>query len=145
MAEEVTAAALKRELATLGEQLKSLHPDPFAVITEEAFETLLDAVRSGVDAETTPADQLWNFSQLIAAIGCGHTRLDFFNQEDALIRPPERFPVDVRFVGERLYVIDPLVNADLPSSALRALITGRNASVRTWNQELRVHFTWKSA
>lgn len=111
-ADELDPASLKQELRTLSEQLRTVHPDPFAVISAQDFEALTEKLVSRIDAKTTQADQLWNFSRLLAAVGCGHTNLGFFNQEDSLIEPDERFPVDVRFVGKRLFVIDPLVNSD---------------------------------
>ncbi len=122
-ADVLDPAALKRELRALSEQLRTVHPDAFAVISAQDFEALTSELASSIDSETTKEDQLWNFSRLLAAVGCGHTKLGFFNQEDSLISPEERFPVDVRFLKEKLFVIDPLVNRDrvAPGAEIRSI------------------------
>lgn len=114
-AERVTVEQHRAEIVALADNLRTLHPQPFASLSEAAFVALTDRLVAGVDEQTSRRDMLWAYSELAASIGCGHTSLGFFNQEDALIPAAARFPVDVTFVDGRLLVVDPLVNGTLLS------------------------------
>ncbi|MEM1412028.1 MAG: S41 family peptidase [Pseudomonadota bacterium] len=104
------ALGYRDDLLELADRIKTLHPRPFRFISESGFDQLVATRVAAMAHETTKAEFLWAFSELLSSIQCGHSRLPYFNQEDALTRPADRFPVEVRFVGERLYVLDPLVN-----------------------------------
>ena len=107
-----TVAGYHADLRELGARIKAEHPRPFRVITEEDFDALIEAEIDRLNEDATRADFLWAMSHLIASIGCGHSALPFFNQQDAEIEVGQRFPAKVRFHDGRLYITDPLANAD---------------------------------
>ena len=105
------AAEFRAELAELAEIIKSDHPRPFRMISEADFDALVADRMATLTATSDKRDVVWAMNEIIASIGCGHSRLPYFTQEDALVKIAERFPVDVRLVRDRLFVIDPLSNA----------------------------------
>ena len=111
-APEISVEAMREDLRELASNIKTNHPRPFRIITEEDFDALVDRKVASLDEYATRPDLLWAMSEILASIGCGHSRMPFFNQENALIDASERFPVDVRVHGGRLYVMDPLSNSE---------------------------------
>ncbi|WP_169711744.1 S41 family peptidase [Henriciella litoralis] len=109
---QTETAGYKADLQELAERIKSEHPRPFRYISEPDFDRLVASSVESMGPESSRADALWAFSEILASIQCGHTGMSYFNQENALIEVEDRFPVDVRFVGERLVVLDPLANSD---------------------------------
>lgn len=119
----------RADLSELAERIKQEHPDPFRVITEADFDALLMSEQSRLDATSSKRDLLWAFSRVLASIGCGHSRMSYFNQENALITAAERFPVEVRRLDERLLIIDPLSNDGLLRAGEEVIaINGREVS-----------------
>lgn len=99
-------------LQELADRIKAEHPRPFRFISEDEFDRLVAERVEDMTAGATYRDFMWALSEVLSSIKCGHSSLLFFNQENALINVSERFPVDVRFVNDRLYVLDPLKNSD---------------------------------
>lgn len=115
--EEQTSQQLKlteyqADIRELAERIKQEHPRPFRMLSEAQFDQLVAEEVAALDQDSTQPDVLWSFSKIIAAIGCGHTRMPYFNQEKKFIAPSQRFPLDVRFIEDALVVIDPLANAN---------------------------------
>ncbi len=100
------------DLDELEERILSTHPRPFDFISESDFEKLVATHRASITKETNERQFLWMFSSIAASVGCSHTNLGYFNQEDRLVGDGERFPLQAVFLGDRLYVTDPLTNAD---------------------------------
>ncbi len=120
-------ASYRAEISELAENLVSTHPVPYKYISKKNFDALVAKTKAGITEDTSKADLLWIYSRIISSIGCAHTLMPFFNQEDALIKPEERFPVDARFFGNRLYIIDSLTNAGKLSAGTEIeTINGRN-------------------
>ena len=105
-------SAYRSDLQELADRLTSVHPRPFAYISAPQFSALVERHKASIKADTTLSEVIWMFSSIVASIGCGHTSLGHFNQEDKLLPVSRRFPVDAVFVGDRLFVTDPLSNAD---------------------------------
>ena len=103
---------MRADLLHLAQDLRDTHPDPFHWTSESAFGALVEEAVARIGPSTTQPQFLWEFSRIVAAVGCGHTRLPFFQQEEAYLEPEDRFPVEAYFVGEQLFVLDPLANAD---------------------------------
>jgi hypothetical protein len=65
---------------------------------------------------------------VVAAARCGHTGLFFSPRTDALLRARARyFPLRVCFIGEHLFVVDPLKVEGIPAGAEISAINGRSA------------------
>jgi len=107
----LTVADYRTDLLELADRIRQEHPRPFRFISEDDFNALVTQKVGALDTSTTQRDFLWAFSEILSSIQCGHSRMPYFNQENALIEIEERFPVDVRFLDDRLYVLDGLSNA----------------------------------
>ncbi|KEO91470.1 hypothetical protein EH31_02040 [Erythrobacter longus] len=105
-------AGYHADLRELGARIKAEHPRPFRVITETDFDALIEREVAQLTENSTRADFLWAMSHVIASIGCGHSALPFFNQQNQEISITQRFPAKVRFHAGRLYVTDPMTNSD---------------------------------
>ncbi len=104
-------AGYHADLREMAARIKTDHPRPFRIITEADFDTLVAEEILTLDSKATRADFLWSMSRIIASIGCGHSMLPFFNQQNAEIAVHQRFPLEARFHNGRLFVMDPLTNA----------------------------------
>jgi len=96
--------AYLEDLEEFATTLVKTHPQPYAFISQKEF--------SKVNENTTLGEFIWMCSEIIASIGCGHTSLNFFNQEYHILPDALRFPMDVRNIENRFYVTNPLINAD---------------------------------
>lgn len=105
------ARGYRADLLELAANIEAEHPRPWRFILEEDFDALVAKEVASVTSATTKPEFLWSFSRILTSIQCGHSGLFYFNQEDALIAPEDRFPVDVRWHDGGLYVLDPLANA----------------------------------
>jgi hypothetical protein len=113
---ESRVASFRGDIEEFAETIRAEHPRPYRFQTQEAFETLVGSELDSVDASWDRRDLLWSMNRVIASIGCGHSGMTpYFNQEDQFIEPASRFPVEARLVDGRLIVIDPLTNDDLVS------------------------------
>ncbi len=106
-------AGYHADLRELSARIKIEHPRPFRTLTEAAFDALVDEEIAGINEASTRADFLWAMTHVIASIGCGHSQLPQFNQQNSEIAPEDRFPIDVRFHDGRLYVTHPKNNLEV--------------------------------
>ena len=100
-------------LADFDEFVKTLtetHPAVYKFISQSDFKSLAEKLREEIDNTTTKRDFIWKLSEVIAAIGCSHTSLGFFNQQSNLVPANEYFPLQVRWINGKLYVIDAMIN-----------------------------------
>lgn len=105
-------AGYQADMRELAANIKATHPRPFRIITEEDFDALVAAEVAALGESSSKADFMWAMRRIIASIGCAHSQPPYFTQEDALISPADRFPIEVRFYDGRLWVMDGLTNAD---------------------------------
>lgn len=103
----------RADIQELADRIKAEHPRPFRFITEADFDELVSARIGDMSPGSTDREFLWALNEILAAIECGHSKLPYFSQENALIEAEDRFPVDVRFVNDRLLIIDPLINKNV--------------------------------
>ncbi len=111
-AADISATEMREDILELASNIKSNHPRPFRIITEEDFDALIAEKVASLDEDATRSDLLWAMSEILTSIGCAHSQMPFFGQEDALIDVAERFPMDVRMHEGRLFVMDPLSNSE---------------------------------
>ena len=88
------------------------HPAPFTFGSQEDFQGLAQKLRSEIDNNTTKRDFIWKLSEIIAALGCSHTSLGYFNQQSALVPFKEYFPLQLRWIHDKLYVTDAMINSN---------------------------------
>lgn len=102
-------------IADFDEFVKTLtetHPAVYKFISQSDFNALAERLRSEINNTTTKQSFIWKLSEVIAAIGCSHTSLGFFNQQSDLVPIEAYFPLQVRWIENKLYVIDAMINSN---------------------------------
>ncbi len=135
---KMSPALMREDLTELASNIKLHHPRPFRVISEERFDELVAEGTASLDENANRADLLWAMSGILSSIGCAHSSMPHFNQEDALIEVGQRFPVEVRMYGGRLFVMDPLSNADQLSIG-QEIVSINGISVADLRNEIFAH------
>ena len=100
------------DIDELAKTLTENHPQPYEFMSKEDFWRVVEEKKSLISNTTTYSEFIWYCNSIIAKIGCGHTNLGYFNQEDKVLPVMLRFPVEAKFIESRLYVSDPLVNSN---------------------------------
>ena len=100
------------DIEQVAQIIEENHPRAFAHISEAEFNQLITEIKLEITNSTTYSEFLWKIDKIVASIGCGHSSLGYFNQENDVLPDNLRFPLDVRLVDSRLYVIDPLSNSN---------------------------------
>jgi hypothetical protein len=106
----------KLYLEDLNEFVKTItetHPYPYEFTSKEKFWHTVEEKKSLINDETSYGEFLWHCSEIMANLGCSHSSLGWFNQEDEILPIHLRFPIETRLVEDRLYISDPLVNKDI--------------------------------
>ena len=98
------------DLDELANTLTETHPLPYKFTSKEDFWKTVAHQKSRVTDSTSLSDFIWYCSAIIANIGCSHTSLGYFNQEDRMLPVSLRFPMEAKIIDNRWYVSDPLVN-----------------------------------
>lgn len=103
------------DLDQLGQKLTTIHPHPFKFISKENFFKNIEARKLLINEKTTYATFAWHCNAIIASIGCSHTTSSTMQNDYTLfgIVPLEKtFPLRVRFIEGKLFVVDPMNNVD---------------------------------
>lgn len=106
-----SAQAYKDDLDQLGKRLAEVHPNVFKFISEEDFWLLIEEKKSLVTDQMTFGEFMWECREIIASVNCSHTSVGRFNPENEMLDTSLTFPLQTRWINDRLFVIDPLDNA----------------------------------
>lgn len=98
------------DLDELARDLTETHPRPYAFTSKEDFWKIVEKQKKKISDSTTFSEFIWLCSPIIASIGCSHTSLGYFSQEDKMLPISLRFPIEAKLIDERLYISDPLIN-----------------------------------
>jgi len=101
------------DLNELATTLTTTHPHPYEFTSKIEFWHTVEEVKNKINDSTSFSEFLWHCSAIISSIGCSHTSLGYFNQEDKILPIELRFPIEAKLIDDRLYVSDPLVNKDI--------------------------------
>lgn len=104
--------AYKSDLDQLVKDILENHPNPTKFTSQEKWEEVLAAKKALITAKTTYADFSWHCNEIVAMMNCSHSGMSRFWEENRMIPLSSRFPLQTRWVEGKLYVIDPLDNAD---------------------------------
>jgi tetratricopeptide (TPR) repeat protein len=107
-----TVEQYRADLDQLGATLPKVHPNALKFISAEDFRKLVEQKKALITPKTTFAEFAWHCSEIIASIQCAHTEMGRFTLENDMLPLSLRFPLQTRLIDKRLYVIDPLANAD---------------------------------
>lgn len=88
------------------------HPHPYKFTSKADFQKNIEEKKQLLSDETTLPEFIWYCSEVITKLGCGHSSLGWFNQEDAMLPMKLRFPMEAKLIADRLYISDPLLNKD---------------------------------
>lgn len=86
------------------------HPHPYKFTSKADFQKTIEEKKRLLSDSTTLPKFIWHCSEIITKLGCGHSSLGWFNQEDALLPMKLRFPLEAKLIEDRLYISDPLLN-----------------------------------
>ena len=86
------------------------HPQPHAFISNDSLQNLAKLQYAKITDSTTVAEFFWICTKVVAAIKCGHTSI----WPTVTIDIPKScfFPMEVKYVGSKLYIIDTRENSD---------------------------------
>ena len=103
------------DLDQLGQKLLAIHPAPFKFISKDQFLKNIEAKKTIITDSTTYAEFAWHCNAIIASVGCSHTTSSNMQNDyhEFGIVPLERtFPIRVRLIEDKLYVVDPMNNSE---------------------------------
>lgn len=86
------------------------HPQPYAFISEDSLENLIDIQYNKITDSTTLGRFIWICEEVAAAIRCGHTVV--WSGELDKLPKSMIFPMNVKYVGAKLYIMDAKNNSD---------------------------------
>ncbi len=99
------------DLYELAHSLTTVNPHPYKSISKEEFWKVVEDKKDLITDKTTYAEFIWHCSELVANINCGHSAIPmYFQQESEMLPDTLRFPMELSYIDNRLYVIDPLIN-----------------------------------
>jgi len=104
-------AAYRADLDQLGNTLLKVHPNALKFISRAAFWKGIETKKALITDQTTYGEFAWHCSEIIANVHCSHTGMGGFYPENDMLEPGLTFPLQTRWVNDRLYVVDPLNNA----------------------------------
>ncbi len=102
----------KDDLDELGRKLMDINPNALKFISKEKFLEVIEAKKNLINENTTFGNFIWHCSEIIASINCSHTSLGGFFQESAMINKSLVFPLQTRWVNDKLFVVDAMSNAN---------------------------------
>ncbi len=125
-------AVMRGDIATLGDAYRALHPGLLRYQTAAEFDSRLGALAAEC-AQPLPLGQFYlRLSRLLAAVRCGHSYANFYNQtaavQAALFARRDRLPFAFRWIGGAMVVTaDPAATGIAPGSVIEA-IDGRSTA-----------------
>lgn len=128
----------QKDFNEMVELLLENHPQPYAFISEDSLKKLINVQYNKITESTTLAQFIWICQKVVAAVRCGHSEIwshDINNVPISMV-----FPINVRYVGSKLYIIDPKNNSN-NLSAGDEILTINGVEVKTLREELFQHLS----
>jgi hypothetical protein len=111
----IPAADLRSDLHQIRRALEETHPAVHAFTPKEDFERLYEEQLGQIDRSMTLEEFYRTAAPLVVSVGCGHTTLS--TPSNYWTTSPKRFfPLGLRFIGERAFIIQ----SDDPAGPLPA-------------------------
>ncbi len=107
-----TVEEYRNDLDQFGKKLEEVHPNVYKFITKKEFWKAIDDKKRLITNKTTFAQFAWHCSEIIALLNCSHTSTGGFYNESRMLMMEYLFPVQTRWVNEKLYVVDVMENSD---------------------------------
>ncbi len=106
-----TAEAYKADLDQLGKSLLKIHPNALKFISQKDFNNNVEIAKSQITDKTTFGEFSYICNKIIASVYCSHTGMGGFYPEHEMLPNSRFFPIQTRWIGDQMYVIDPLNNS----------------------------------
>ncbi|MGB3465278.1 MAG: S41 family peptidase [Cyclobacteriaceae bacterium] len=104
LAHQYQPAELKADLEVFRGSLEDMHPALFQYLTRAKYDSLIRKVANSLDAPLTAAEFQSGLAEIVAAIRCGHTKIDLSeNQKTQFWQQAKLFPYDLKLIGDRAY------------------------------------------
>jgi hypothetical protein len=116
--------------------LVKTHPQPYAFISENSLKNLAKIQYNEITDSTTLGEFLFICQAVVTAINCGHTNI--WSSELDNIPKSMLFPMNIKYVGSRLYVIDAKNNSNKLSVG-DEILTINGVKVETLRKEIFQH------
>jgi hypothetical protein len=106
----LSSSDLRADLATLRKTYLALHPGLYRYNTPVELAARFDSVDRYFGSDRTLGEAFLALTRLTAAIRCGHTYPNFYNQSDAvaqaLFERRDKVPFEFRWIGGRMVVTE---------------------------------------
>lgn len=107
-----TAEAYKADLDQLSKSIVKIHPNVFKFISQKNFTDIVEKCKSQITENTKFGEFSYLCNKIIASINCAHTGMGGLYPENEMLPQALKFPIQTRWIGSQLYVIDPMNNSD---------------------------------
>ena len=107
-----TTEAYKADLDQLAKSLVKIHPNVFKFTSQKEFTDIVEKSKSQITENTRFGEFSYICNKIIASIHCAHTGMGGLYPENEMLPQVLKFPVQTRWIGNQLLVIDPLNNND---------------------------------
>jgi tetratricopeptide (TPR) repeat protein len=107
-----TPEEYKADLDQLGKSLLKIHPNALKFISQKDFNNNVEKAKSQITNETTFGEFSYICNKIIASVHCSHTGMGNFYPEHEMLPSSHFFPMQTRWIGNQMYVIDPFNNGD---------------------------------
>ncbi len=118
------------------ELLLKKHPQPYAFTSKDSMDKLIDDQYNKITDSTSVGRFIWICEEVVAAVRCGHAVV--WSNELNKLPKSMVFPMNVRYDGFRLYIMDPKNNAK-KLSAGDEILTINGVDVETLRKEIFKH------
>jgi len=108
-----TIQEYKEDLDQLGNKLIAIHPNALKFIAKADFWEAIEKKKAQITEHTTYAEFSWHCSEIIANVNCSHTSNGNFAPEWGMLPVALRFPLEVRWMNNELFVVDNANNENI--------------------------------
>jgi hypothetical protein len=120
----LTIAELKDDVGVLRKALEKYHPGLYWYTSKEAFEVSWDSLDRKISQPLTEIQFFRSLLPVVAKVKCAHT---LFYPSSSIMGNGKRFPMDIRFVSGKAYLISESTSQSGISKGSELLsINGRN-------------------
>lgn len=102
--------AYQEDYKQMVELLVEKHPKPYAFISEDSLSILIEDQYNKINDSISLGRFIWICEKVVAAVQCGHSAV--WTGQLQNLPKAMRFPMNVRFHKEKLYIMDAKTNAD---------------------------------
>ena len=107
-----TAENYKADIDQMAKSIVKIHPNVFKFISQKDFTAIVEKSKSQITEDTKLGEFSYICNKIIASIHCAHTGMGGLYPENEMLPQTLKFPIQTQWIGNQLYVIDPMNNSD---------------------------------